>query len=89
MNIKLEDIEKRIKKTEERNKRVELNKEWEISWTRRIIIAIMTYLIIVSFFLVNNLPNPLVNAIVPTLGFILSTLSLTIFKEIWIKKHKT
>jgi len=49
----------------------------------------MTHLVIVSYFLVNNLPNPFINAIVPTLGFLLSTLSLTLFKEIWIKKSKS
>ena len=81
---KIAKLENKIKTIEERNKRVEADKAWEISWIRKIIIAILTYLIIVSFFLVNNLPNPFVNAIVPTLGFILSTLTLNIFKHIWI-----
>jgi hypothetical protein len=29
--------------------------------------------------------SPFVNAIVPTLGFTLSTLSLSFFKKIWLK----
>lgn len=36
------NIEERIKKIEDRNKRVELDKKWETSWTRRICIMIIT-----------------------------------------------
>ncbi len=87
-NNLIEDLEKRIQKIDERNKRVEADKAWEISWARRIIIAILTYLTIVLFFTVNNFINPWRNAVVPTIGFILSTLTLSIFKKIWIKYSK-
>ena len=80
------DIKKEIKKIKNRNKKVEANKAWETSFARKIIIAIITYLTVVSFFIVANLPNPFVNSIVPTIGFLLSTLGLDIFKKIWIKK---
>lgn len=81
----LERIKKEIIKIKERNKAVELNKAWETSFFRKVIIAILTYIIIVLFFLVAELPNPLVNPIVPTIGFVLSTLSLPLFKKFWIK----
>lgn len=87
-NISIEGLEKRIIKIEERNKRVEADKEWETSLIRKIIIAILTYVVIVLFFLVNSLPSPFVNAIVPTLGFILSTFTLSVFKSIWVKHYK-
>lgn len=83
----MEDLEKRIQKIEERNKKVEKDKAWEMSIVRKIIIAILTYLTIVLFFLANRLPNPFINAIVPTLGFILSTLTLNILKEIWMRER--
>ena len=85
MTSQIQDLEKRIQKIEERNKKVEKDKVWETSIARKVIIAILTYLIIVLFFLVNHLPNPYVNALVPTLGFILSTLTLNILKELWMK----
>ncbi|MFT4303944.1 MAG: hypothetical protein ACMXYG_05230 [Candidatus Woesearchaeota archaeon] len=79
------NYEKRLKNIEKRNKKVELDKAWEISWSRKILIAVLTYLTIVLFFFIANLPNPFINSIVPTTGFVLSTLSLPYFKKIWIK----
>ena len=82
------DIKKEILSIKERNKRVELDKAWETSLTRRIIIAVMTYLLIVLFLWVINFPGPWLNALVPTIAFALSTLSLAFFKRWWIKALK-
>jgi len=82
----MKEFEKEIKSIKERNKRVELDKAWETSWTRRILIAISTYIVIVIFFYFANLPKPFINSIVPSVAFILSTLSLPIIKKMWISK---
>ena len=74
------DLEKEIKLIHERNRKVETDKAWETSLSRKIIIAILTYLLIVIFFIFAKLEKPFIGAIVPTLGFLLSTLSLSIFK---------
>jgi len=79
------NIEKRLNVIEKRNKRVELDKAWEISFSRKIIITVLIYIIIVLFFIVAQLPKPFINSIVPTAGFVLSTLSLPFFKKLWIK----
>lgn len=79
------DIEKRLNAIEQRNKKVELDKAWERSFSRKIIIAVLTYITIVLFFFVAQLPKPFINSIVPTAGFVLSTLSLPFFKRLWIK----
>jgi len=81
----MKDIEKRIEAIEQRNKRVELDKSWETSLSRKLIVAVLTYLIIVLFFFVAKLPKPFINSIVPTAGFVLSTLSLPVFKKVWVK----
>ncbi len=81
----MSDVEKRLNAIEQRNKKVELDKAWETSLSRKIIIAVLTYLIIVLFFFVAQLPKPFINSIVPTAGFVLSTLSLLFFKRLWIK----
>jgi len=78
------DVKKRLTAIEQRNKKVELDKSWETSWSRKIIIAVLTYATIVLFFFVAQLPKPFVNSIVPTAGFVLSTLSLPFFKKLWI-----
>ncbi len=81
---KLNNIELELKKIKERNKKVELDKAWETSFTWKIIIAVLTYIVVTIFFYFARLPKPLINAIVPSMAFVLSTLSLPIFKKIWI-----
>ncbi len=82
---KIAELEARIRKIEKRNIQVEANKAWETSILRRVVVAILTYITIVTFFHAARLPNPWVNALVPTVAFILSTLSLALLREI-IKK---
>ncbi len=81
----MSDVEKRLNAIEQRNKKVELDKAWETSLSRKIIVAVLTYITIVLFFFVAQLPKPFINSIVPTTGFVLSTLSLPFFKKLWIK----
>ncbi len=77
-------MKEEIEAIKERNKKVELDKAWEISTLRRLIIALMTYIIVVIFLLVIKAPNPWLTALIPTIGFILSTLTLPYFKKLWI-----
>jgi len=84
-----EEIKKELDEIKARNKRVEADKAWETSWTRKLLILILTYIVIVIFFLVVKLPDPFVNAVVPSIAFVLSTLSVPIFKKWWLKNiHK-
>lgn len=84
MDIK--EVEERIIKIEERNKRVELDKAWETSITRKIAICILTYIVVILFSLfINREGNILLNSLVPVIGFFLSTQSLVIIKNLWIK----
>jgi hypothetical protein len=85
----IHEIEERIKKLEARNKGVELNKAWETSYTRRILVIFFTYFSIALYlkFIVGI--NPWINAVVPSIGFLLSTLTLPFFKKLWTKyTHK-
>lgn len=79
------DLRKEIEAIKVRNRKVEADKEWETSWTRRVIITVMTYLVIVIFFYSAELPKPWVNSIVPAMAFLLSTLSLPFFKKVWCR----
>ncbi|MBN2052389.1 hypothetical protein JW756_02705 [Candidatus Woesearchaeota archaeon] len=82
----IKDLQKEIELIKERNKRVEADKSWETSWTRRVLIAILTYVVIVLFFYFAHLPKPFLNSIVPTLAFLLSTLTLHLFKKAWLRR---
>lgn len=79
------EIIERIEKIEARNRIVELNKSWETSLTRRILLVIFTYLAIGIYLNVISVDNPWLNAIVPSIGFMLSTLTLPLFKQVWVK----
>jgi len=84
----LEQIQKDIEGIKERNARVELDKAWETSLFRKVLIAILTYIVIVLFFAFVKLPKPFLSAIVPTVAFVLSTASIPFFKRLWIKNRK-
>jgi len=71
----IQSLERRIKAIEERNSHVELDKAWEISKTRRFFVALFTYLSISLYFVAIRIERPFINAVVPTIGFLLSTLS--------------
>ncbi len=82
------ELGKRVEALEDRNRRVEADKGWETSWTRRIIIGIFTFLSIGIYMWAINITDPWLNAIVPTVGFMLSTLALPTFRKIWLNKKK-
>ncbi|HET7673074.1 MAG TPA: hypothetical protein VFK11_00995 [Candidatus Saccharimonadales bacterium] len=83
----MKDLEKRVKAIETRNKRVELDKAWETSSFRRILIVALTYLVIAVFMWAAHIDRPLVNALIPAAGFGLSTLTISFMKEWWIKRR--
>jgi len=83
--MKQKEIYSELKKINERNKRVELDKAWEISYTRRVLLTVFTYLSIGVYLWAIKIPKPWLNAIVPAIAFMLSTLTLPFFKKIWAK----
>ena len=84
----MKDLEKRIEDIEKRNKRVELDKAWETSWTRRICIMVLTYIVVVIYsFVIRNYNKVLLSSLVPVMGFGLSSLSITIIRRIWEKRR--
>ncbi len=81
-------IETEIKNIKSRNKRVEADKAWETSNTRRLIISIFTYIVVVVFMWSAGIEKPLINAVIPAVAFVLSTLSISFLKEHWKKKFQ-
>ena len=84
----LKDLENEIDNIKTRNKKVELDKKWETSWTRRICICILTYIVVIIYsYIVRNYDNIFLSSLVPVIGFTLSTLSLKFIRKIWEKKR--
>ena len=87
--MELKDLEKEIENIKSRNKRVELDKKWETSLTRKICICILTYIVVIAYsYIVRNYSNILLSSLVPVIGFTLSTLSLKYIRKMWEKKNK-
>ncbi len=80
-----ESLEERVRKIEERNQRVEADKAWETSYTRRGLLVLFTYLAIGFYLQAIAVPYAWLNAIVPAVAFMLSTLTLPLFKKLWLK----
>lgn len=70
-----------------RNARVEADKAWETSKTRRAIIVAITYLVAVAFMKKIGVEDYFLSACIPTGGYLLSTLSLPIIKQWWLKHY--
>ncbi len=83
-----EELAQRISKIEARNTRVEAEKAWETSLVRKVLIVVLTYFVVVLFLYSVDIGRPWINAIVPSLGFFISTLTFPFVKKKWIENKK-
>lgn len=81
------ELLERIEQLEARNKRVEADKAWETSWVRRASIMILTYIVVCFYLRFVVHINPWINALVPVIGFFLSTLTVSLVKRQWLAKR--
>lgn len=81
------NLEQDIAAIKERNMRVEADKAWETSCLRIISIAVITYVValVVLYFLGSE--KFFLNALIPTIGYLLSTQSLSSIKRWWVRKY--
>ena len=80
-------LEERVAKLEARNQRVEADKAWELSWTRRILITLLTYFVVVIYLQFVVHINPWINALVPVIGFFTSTFTVGLVKKYWLSRR--
>ena len=84
----MQTLEERVQKIEERNRAVEQDKAWETSASRRLLLAFFSYIVVAIFFIIIEVPNPWLNAIVPALAFMIQQLSMPYFKKLWLRFKK-
>ncbi len=70
---------------QQRNARVEVDKAWERSLTRRGLIAIATYVVIGGYLSFLGIEGAWLHAVVPAVAYILSTLCLSQIKPLWVE----
>lgn len=86
--MEIRDLEKNVEDILERNKRVELDKKWETCMTRKVCIAVLTYIVVIIYSaLISKTANVFLSSLVPVMGFLLSTLSLKAVRKVWEKKN--
>lgn len=82
---RLETLQRELDLIKQRNARVEADKAWETSYFRIGIICLITYLVAASLLFVLGNNAFWLDALVPPVGFFLSTQSLIILKRWWIR----
>ncbi|HEY0010366.1 MAG TPA: hypothetical protein VGB97_00430 [Candidatus Paceibacterota bacterium] len=80
------NLEEEVEKLNQRNARVEADKAWEISGTRKGLIALITYFAACLFLYLIKVPDFYLAALVPVGGYLLSTVTLRSAKAWWIGK---
>lgn len=79
------NFEQEIIALKERNTKVDIEKKWERSATRRIFIALLTYIFALVWLYIIRESSPILKSFIPVAGYILSTLSLPIIKNWWLR----
>jgi len=69
-----------------RNKKVEADKAWETSWTRRGIIGGVTYIIVAFWLAIIGVNHNLIHALVPVASYLAAMALLPMLKQYWIEK---
>ena len=85
---RVSQIEIALSNIAERNRKVELSKAWETSTTRVLSVVVLTYALMSLAFSIIGVQEYFINAIIPTLGYFLSTQSLPIIKRRWLQRQK-
>jgi hypothetical protein len=70
-----------------RNARVEADKAWEVSWTRRALLAALTYAGALALLALIDAPRPALAALVPATAYGVSTLTLGWAKRAWLARR--
>lgn len=82
------DTEKEIEAIHERNRKVALDKAWEGSFVRRAFIIAVTYIAAYVLLFGIGVERPKLGALVPCLGYLISTLSLPPLRIFWEKWNR-
>jgi hypothetical protein len=84
---RIEALEREMESIKRRNSRVEGDKAWETSRARHVLVALITYLLATVVLWLISIEEPYFGALIPTIGFMLSTLTLEWCKKYWIAHY--
>ncbi len=82
----LPQLEKEVKELQKRNARVDTNKAWETSLTRKLVLSALIYLLALGLFASEYDPHIYTDALLPAVAFLISTLTIQAVKNWWVKR---
>lgn len=85
MTDPFEDLRRDVDELRARNLRVEREKAWETSWTRRILITAATWLGAWLWLRQMGVEHAERQAVLPSGAYAVSTLSLPVLRRLWIR----
>ena len=88
MEERIQNLEKEVEIIKARNLKVESDKAWETSYFRVFLISGITYIVAVKVLYFIGSTNYFLDALVPTIGYFLSSQSLPFVKKWWIKNNR-
>jgi hypothetical protein len=87
MQERLENLEAEVRLIQERNLRVSADKAWETSLFRVLAVSVMIYLVACFVLFMLGVESFLSSALIPAVGYFLSTQSLPPIKRWWMQKY--
>ncbi len=81
------DVAQELQLIKERNRRVEMDKAWETSWERRGVITVIMYILAGFWLVIISDTNPWLKALVPAVGYFLSTVTIFFMKSWWTRSR--
>lgn len=85
LSERLSELEAKVQKLELISKYNMLKEDWEESFVSDLISALAIYAFSALFLWILNIPDPLLNALVPPIGLFASRFSIPRIKNFWIK----
>lgn len=83
LEARVRSLEATVEEIQRRNQEVETNKRWETSYFRRLSLLGITYLCTAIVFRAIGVQDYFANALIPTIGYFLSTLALPYLRKYW------
>lgn len=87
LSERMERLQAEVEALKQRNFEKDRGKEYEGSYTRIFFLMMITYWTLFAYMYIIETNNPFLDAIVPTVGFNISTWKLPFVKEWWIQAN--
>ncbi len=82
------NMEETLQAIVDRNKRVEAEKAWEVSFTRRAFLAVLTYVTAALLLSLLGQERVLLLSFIPAISYVFSTLTLPWMKRFWMRSQR-